>query len=241
MSVESAMPSNHLILLRLLLLLPSTFPTIRVFSSELALHRVLLIAPHFPWGTTPPLPSTHVNPQPGTWPIPTPMSPPQFGDGHMSQSPSRISNALITCLIIHWSRDCTCTEHVADHALFSWLIMHWSSGYHPLITWLIIHWSCDWSCRVFTTYSFIYHHLTNILTTFLLYMFSPRPSTKENIICVTDFLVATGSHSNAHPRGICSARVAHIFCLDILGALDHSSSQTKLLKCSISALWDGTA
>ena len=38
MSIESAMPSNHLILFCLLLLLPSIFPSIRVFSSESALH-----------------------------------------------------------------------------------------------------------------------------------------------------------------------------------------------------------
>ena len=38
MSVESLMPSNHLILCRLLLLLPSVFSSIRVFSNELALH-----------------------------------------------------------------------------------------------------------------------------------------------------------------------------------------------------------
>ena len=33
-SIESVMPSNHLILCRLLLLLPSILPSIRVFSSE---------------------------------------------------------------------------------------------------------------------------------------------------------------------------------------------------------------
>ena len=38
MSVESVMPSNHLILCRPLLLLPSIFPSIRVFSNEAALH-----------------------------------------------------------------------------------------------------------------------------------------------------------------------------------------------------------
>ena len=37
-SIESVMPSNHLILCRPLLLLPSIFPYIRVFPSELALH-----------------------------------------------------------------------------------------------------------------------------------------------------------------------------------------------------------
>ena len=36
MSIESVMPSNHLILCRPLLLLPSIFPSIRVFSNELA-------------------------------------------------------------------------------------------------------------------------------------------------------------------------------------------------------------
>ena len=37
MSIESLMPSNHLILCRPLLLLPSIFPSIRVFSNESAL------------------------------------------------------------------------------------------------------------------------------------------------------------------------------------------------------------
>ena len=37
MSIESVMPSSHLILCRPLLLLPSIFPSIRVFSSESAL------------------------------------------------------------------------------------------------------------------------------------------------------------------------------------------------------------
>ena len=36
MSIESVMPSNHLILCHPLLLLPSIFPSTRVFSSELA-------------------------------------------------------------------------------------------------------------------------------------------------------------------------------------------------------------
>ena len=38
MSVELVMPSNHLILCHPLLLLPSIFPSIRVFSNESALH-----------------------------------------------------------------------------------------------------------------------------------------------------------------------------------------------------------
>ena len=38
MSIESVMPSNHLILCRLLLLLPSIPPSIRVFSNESTLH-----------------------------------------------------------------------------------------------------------------------------------------------------------------------------------------------------------
>ena len=37
MSIESVMPSNHLILCRPLLLLPSVFPSFRVFSNESAL------------------------------------------------------------------------------------------------------------------------------------------------------------------------------------------------------------
>ena len=38
MSVELVVPSNHLILCRPLLLLPSIFPSIRVFSNESVLH-----------------------------------------------------------------------------------------------------------------------------------------------------------------------------------------------------------
>ena len=38
MSTESVMPSNHLILCRPLLLLPSIFPSIRVFSKESTLY-----------------------------------------------------------------------------------------------------------------------------------------------------------------------------------------------------------
>ena len=38
MSIDSVMPSNHLILCRPLLFLPSIFPSIRVFSNESALH-----------------------------------------------------------------------------------------------------------------------------------------------------------------------------------------------------------
>ena len=37
LSIESVMPSNHLILCRPLLLLPSIFPSIRIFSNESAL------------------------------------------------------------------------------------------------------------------------------------------------------------------------------------------------------------
>ena len=37
-SIESMMPSNHLFLCRPLLLLPSIFPSIRVFSNESVLH-----------------------------------------------------------------------------------------------------------------------------------------------------------------------------------------------------------
>ena len=38
MPIESVMPSNHLILCCPLLLLPSIFPSIRVFSNESVLH-----------------------------------------------------------------------------------------------------------------------------------------------------------------------------------------------------------
>ena len=38
MSIDSVMPYNHVILCHHLLLLPSIFPSIRIFSNESALH-----------------------------------------------------------------------------------------------------------------------------------------------------------------------------------------------------------
>ena len=82
-------------------------------------------------------------------------------------------HALITWLLIHWSRGWSCTDPVADHTLIMKLIIHWSRDCmhwshdfactdhvddhalinHVLVTWLsctdhvaIIHWSPGWSC-----------------------------------------------------------------------------------------------
>ena len=52
-SIESAMPSNHLILCRPILLLPSIFPSIRVFSSESALCIRWPKYWHFSFNTSP--------------------------------------------------------------------------------------------------------------------------------------------------------------------------------------------
>ena len=60
MSIESVMPSNHLILCHPLLLLPSIFPSIRVFSNESALRirrpkywsfsfNITLSSEHYDW------------------------------------------------------------------------------------------------------------------------------------------------------------------------------------------------
>ena len=51
MSIESVMPSNHLILYCPLLLLPSIFPSIRVFSSELGVLKT--DGPSRPFGEHP--------------------------------------------------------------------------------------------------------------------------------------------------------------------------------------------
>ena len=53
MSVESVMPSNHLILYCPLLLLSSIFPSIRVFSSESALHITWPESQSFSFGISP--------------------------------------------------------------------------------------------------------------------------------------------------------------------------------------------
>ena len=52
MSIESVMSSNHLILYRPLLLLPSIFPSIRVFSNESVLFVVLSGEKGFPESPT---------------------------------------------------------------------------------------------------------------------------------------------------------------------------------------------
>ena len=53
-SIESVMPSSHLILCRPLLLLPSIFPSIGVFSNESALHIRWLKHWSFSFNITPP-------------------------------------------------------------------------------------------------------------------------------------------------------------------------------------------
>ena len=53
-SSESLMPSNHLILCCPLLLLPSIFPSVRIFSHELALHIRLSKYCSFSFNISPP-------------------------------------------------------------------------------------------------------------------------------------------------------------------------------------------
>ena len=53
MSIESVMTSNHLIFCHPLCLLPSTFPSIRVFSNESALHIRWLKYWSFSFSTSP--------------------------------------------------------------------------------------------------------------------------------------------------------------------------------------------
>ena len=53
MSIELMMPSNHLILFHPLLLLPSIFPSIRVFSNQLALRIRWLKYWSFSFSTSP--------------------------------------------------------------------------------------------------------------------------------------------------------------------------------------------
>ena len=53
MPIQLVMPSNHLILCHLLLLLSSVFPSIRVFSNELALHITWLKYCNFSFSISP--------------------------------------------------------------------------------------------------------------------------------------------------------------------------------------------
>ena len=108
MSIKSVMPSNHFILCHPLLLLPSIFPSIRVFSNEffasVQFSRSVVsdsLWPHEPQRTRPPCPSptsgVHPNPRPlCQWCHPTisssvitfsscPQSFPALGSFQMSQ------------------------------------------------------------------------------------------------------------------------------------------------------------
>ena len=129
MSIESVMPSNHLILCRPLLP-PAIYPSIRVFFFQMnqffpSVAKVLGFQRN--WSCTHHLAIMHC---------------------------SRGSSCNNHVATIYWSRDWSCTEHVIDPALITWLIMNWSrdcsSTYHltdhALITWLIKHVSRDWSC-----------------------------------------------------------------------------------------------
>ena len=55
MAIESMMPSNHLVLCHPLVLLPSVFPRIRVFSSESVLHIRWLKYWSFSFSNSPPM------------------------------------------------------------------------------------------------------------------------------------------------------------------------------------------
>ena len=51
-----------------------------------------------------------------------------------------------TWLIMHTWRAWSCTDNVADHALITKLIIHWSLSVHSLIMFLNMQWSRGWSC-----------------------------------------------------------------------------------------------
>ena len=57
------------------------------------------------------------------------------------------SHALITWIIIHWSRDWSCTHHVTHQALITWLIMHW-----------LLHMALFHSVLWLNQYSIVYTH-----------------------------------------------------------------------------------
>ena len=42
---------------------------------------------------------------------------------HLWSTPFKV-NLRTNYMIINGSRDCACTDHMADHALITWLIMH---------------------------------------------------------------------------------------------------------------------
>ena len=41
----------------------------------------------------------------------------------------RAMHALITWLIMHWSRGWSCNDHETDHTLITWLCLHWPCGW----------------------------------------------------------------------------------------------------------------
>ena len=44
--------------------------------------------------------------------------------------------ALIRGLCTHWSGGWSGTDHLTAHAVITWLVVHWSRVYHTVITWL---------------------------------------------------------------------------------------------------------
>ena len=113
MSIESVMPSNHLILCRPLLLLPSIFPSIRVFSNESALS---IRWPKY-WGFSFNISPTNEHPGrslPWDGLVGSPCSPkdsqeyspaPQFKSIH-SLALSFLHNPNLTSIHDHWKNHC---------------------------------------------------------------------------------------------------------------------------------------
>ena len=82
-------------------------------------------------------------------------------------------HAPITWLIMHWSRNWSCTDHLADHALITWLIIlssvDWSYTdhvtdhaliYHVLVTWL----SCTEYVAEHALFRWLITHLSRDIT-----------------------------------------------------------------------------
>ena len=108
---------------------------------------------------------------------------------------------------MHWSRDWSCTDHVTDHAQITWLIMHWSRGYHSLLRWLIMQWSRS------------YHVLVTWLITTSVVSDSVRPRRRQPIrlLCPWDSLgksAGVGCHFLLHSN--CEAPLSVYFVLLLL-------------------------
>ena len=137
---------------------------------------------------------------------------------------------------MHWLRGWSYTDHVTNHALITWLIMHCSRCYHSLITWLSCHWSRDWSYTDHVADHALIPWLSDFTLTFHFHILEKEMATHSSVLAwripgmgEPGGLPSMGSHRVGHDWSDLAAAAAWL--LFILNFNKGVESSTKQMYC----------